>query len=141
MPRKPVDQGLGVHNGRPIIAKQIVITKTGDGLSESMTVTPVDLKDGQELYVSLKVKHAKTRYDNVYSKDDPTELIGFNEVYHLVAQGAVFDDRIDAGEQIAAMELRLKQKAAEDAANAERAKREAKGEFELPFPAAEDEEL
>ena len=129
--KKNVDAPLGLHNGLPILAKKIKIVKTGDGLSKAMTITPVEVKDGSVHYISMRLKQARTYYDNVFSKDDPDELIGFEEIIQFTAQAAVFDDRPDAAEQVTAMEERLEAKAKKEAAEAERKKREAKGEFQL----------
>jgi hypothetical protein len=129
--RKAVDAPLGLHNGLPILSKKIKIVRTGDGLSQAMTITPVDVKDGSKHYISMRVKQTRTYHDNVFSKDNPDELVGFEEVIQFAAQAAVFDDRPDAAEQVTAMEERLEAKAAKEAAEAERKKREAKGEFQL----------
>ena len=129
--KKNVDAPLGLHNGLPILAKKIKVTKTGDGLSQAMTIIPVDVKDGSEHYVSMRLRHTRTYHDNVFSKDNPDELVGFEEVIQFSAQAAVFDDRPDAAEQVTAMEERLEAKAKKEAAEAERRKREAKGEFQL----------
>ena len=128
--KKNVDAPLGLHNGLPISDKKVRFTNMG-GLSPGLTVTPVDVKDGAEYYISMRVKHAGTHFDNEFSKDDPDTLTGYVEVYQFSAQAAVFDDRPDAAEQVTAMEERLEAKAQKEAAEAERRKREAKGEFQL----------
>jgi len=137
--KKNVDAPLGLHNGLPIQRKRVKITNTGDGLSQAMTITPVDVKDGSEHYISMRIKHTRTYFDNVFSQDDPDNLIGFEEILQFSAQAAVFDDRPDAAEQVTAMEERLEAKAAKEAAEAERKKREAKGEFQLIRGEGDDE--
>ena len=96
-----------------------------------MTIVPVDVKDGSEHYISMRIKHTRTYHDNVFSKDDPDALVGFEEIIQFSAQAAVFNDRPDTAEQVTAMEERLEAKAAKDAANTERKKKEARGEFQL----------
>lgn len=137
--KKPAPEApLGLHNGLPILAKKIKITRTGDGLSQAMTITPVEVKDASEHYISMRVRQSRTYYDNVFSKDDPDELIGYDEVIQFAAQAAVFDDRPDAAEQVTAMEERLAEKARKEAAEAERKKKEARGEFQLIQGAGDD---
>lgn len=139
-PRKPKqDAPLGTHNGLPITARKIMVTNTGDGLSAAMTVVPVAVADGSEHFVSMRLRHSKTHYVNVFSKDDPEVLSGFEEVYQFRALGAVFDDRPDAAEQVLEMESRLEERAAAEALAEERRKREAKGEFTLESVPDEDE--
>lgn len=145
MPRatkKPaVEAPLGLHNGLPILSKAIKITNTGDGLSQAMAVTPIDVKDASEHFISMKLRHTRTYYDNVFSKDDPDTLVGFEEIIQFQAQAAVFDDRPDAAEQVTAMEERLAAKARKEADEAERKKREARGEFRLiPGEAPQDDD-
>ena len=127
---EPVDD-LGTHNGLPIMGHSIKITNTGDGLSKTMAVAPMRIEDGGDFIVSMRIKHTRTYYDNVFSKDDPDELIGYVEVTQFSAKGAVFDDRADASERVDEMEARIAARAAAEADAAETAKREAAGEFKL----------
>ena len=138
--KKNVDAPLGLHNGLPILAKKIKVTKTGDGLSQAMTIIPVDVKDGSEHYVSMRLRHTRTYHDNVFSQDDPDLLVGYEEVLQFRAEGAVFDDRADAAEQVFEMEARIAAKAAKEAARLEREKKKERGEFPLPdMPEDEDD--
>ena len=128
---------FGTHNKLPILARKIIKTNTGDGLSKAVDIVPMDFDPGGHYISSSKLQHRKTIFENVFSKDDPDSLIGYVQIDSFRELGSVFDDRPDAAEQIDAMEDRIAEKAAAKAAAEERAKREAKGEF--TFELAEEE--
>jgi hypothetical protein len=145
MPRKKRDRDdspVGVYyEGLPVLAIKIRVTNTGDGLSNAMSVTPVKIDDGSKHFVSMEIGHSKTIYENVFSKDDPDDLIGYNLVYQFTGMSAVFDDRPDAEDQVRAMEGRLAEKAAEETEERERTRRRARGEFSITEVPPTDQEM
>ncbi|HVB38571.1 MAG TPA: hypothetical protein VND92_08530 [Vicinamibacterales bacterium] len=82
---------LGTHEGYPILAVLMIVNKTGDGLSRAMEVAPHFVDVDSEAYLSVKVRHRKSRYDNVYDKHG--EILGVNLVQIFDAVGATFDER------------------------------------------------
>ena len=130
-PRKKPTNAVGTHRGKPVLAKKIKITNTGDGLSKAMAITPVKIDDGSEHFISMRLKHTRTYHDNVFSQDDPEKLVGYEEVLQFQAQGAVFDDRPDAAQQVVEMEERIAERAEAEAAAEEKRKRREKGEFTI----------
>ena len=136
--KKPEATQFWTHNKLPILARKIIKTNTGDGLSKAVDIVPMDFDPGGHYISSSKLQHRKTIFENVFSKDDPDSLIGYVQIDSFRELGSVFDDRPDAAEQIDAMEDRIAEKAAAKAAAEERAKREAKGEF--TFELTEEDE-
>lgn len=124
---------LGTHEGLPITERQIIINKTGDGLSKAMPFDPFDIAPDSEHFLNVHVRHRKTRFDNVYSKDDTDKLIGFIQIDILEATGVT-----RWADDVAADATREMERKIVDAA--EKAKAEKKGQFRLPEDAVVDAE-
>lgn len=84
---------LGIHKGLPITKEAAVITKGARVVSDAMQVALFDVEDGGYAYLSLEVRHAGERFVNVFSKDEPDKLIGYEHQIVLEAIGAAPDDR------------------------------------------------
>jgi hypothetical protein len=55
--------------GRDVTSHAIAVTNAGDGLSASIAVSPTDLHLGDEVYVILKTRVAKIRFEAVKDSD------------------------------------------------------------------------
>lgn len=128
MPRaKKVDSPLGEFEGKAVEGIKIIITKTGDGLSQAMTVAPKLLHQGNTGYIVLSYVTNKIRFDPVKAdKDDPDAVLGTHRIQILEATGATFVDRDLVGDIVEAMRDRIRKQ-----------KEEASGIFRLE-DAAED---
>lgn len=115
---------LGFHEGQKVLAHEIIINKTGDGLSDAMPFDPFEIEVNSEHYIVVHVQHRKTRFDNVYSKDEGHELIGVNRVDILDALGATRAQDDDVATMLSVME----QKVADEADRKRQAK---KGQFRM----------
>lgn len=127
------DAPLGRHEGLKILSRAIIVNKTGDGLSDAVDIEPHDVEVDGQYNLSVKIRHRKTRFDNVYTKpdkdsDDPPLLKGVDQVDIFDAITVVFDDREDTDKSLADMRQRI-------AAEAKRKKDAASGQFTLPDPA------
>jgi len=128
MPRaKKVDSPLGEFEGKAVEGIKIIITKTGDGLSQAMTVEPKLLHQGNTGYIVLSYVTNKIRFDPTKpDKDDPEAVLGTHRIQILEATGATFVDRDLVGDVVEAMRDRIRKQ-----------KEEASGIFRLE-DAAED---
>jgi hypothetical protein len=89
---------LGHHEGIKILEQQIVINKTGDGLSKAVGIDPTVIETDSERNLVVRIKHRKRTFKNVYSKPDkeseePPVLKGVIQIDHFDALGSAFDDR------------------------------------------------
>lgn len=68
---------LEPFEGRDVVATSIILTKTGDGLSQAMKVAPVVLHHGQVVDLVVRAAVVKIRHDPDTDKDrdDPDGLV------------------------------------------------------------------
>lgn len=132
MPRKkstPVAERTTEYvNGLPVMGQKVQVM-TSNALTRTAEVAPFEVVPGHDIIATFRLKHKGGGLDNVYSKDDPTQLAGFVRVakYELVV--GVVDDRPEAAEELARMQERVEAHAAELAEEKEREKKRANGEF------------
>src|ERR1019366_6811754 len=108
---------IGTFEGRTITHVNIIVQKTGDGLSKAMTVEPTILKQGDEGYVVMAFKTTKIRFDSV--KDEPRSAV---RVQILEATGATFADPDLVKKIVDEMTERIAEKAEADKIAAEEAR-------------------
>lgn len=72
---------LGDFEGRPITKTTVIIRKTGDGLSEAMTLDPVELHTGQRVRIVLEALVGPIRFDPILEKGEDT---GNSERKHIM---------------------------------------------------------
>lgn len=93
---------MDTFEGRDVVANSIAVTNAGDGLSAAVAVKPVALHLGDEVYVILRTKVAKVRFEAV--KDSDTDAA---RVAVLKTVGATITDlpavRKELGLQAAAI--------------------------------------
>lgn len=85
---------LTPFDGRPVETLAAIITKTGDGLSEALEVSPVESHIGERKTVAIDVFLKKVRFDPI--KD--SESLKRVEIWE--AEGATFVDRSVVGEAL-----------------------------------------
>jgi RecA/RadA recombinase len=54
---------LDPFEGRPVVATKIILTRTGDGLSQAMEIAPLVLHHGQVVDLVVRSQVAKIRHD------------------------------------------------------------------------------
>ena len=81
---------LEPFEGNEVIGIKIIITKTGDGLSKAMSVSPRLLQIEDEGYIVVKFHTQKIRFDDVTDKEGETQ--GVYRVQIMEALGATFVD-------------------------------------------------
>lgn len=119
---------LGEHEGKPITGVAAKITGAGDGLSESLNLSPVHLPMGGKGFALVPYEVVSHEYDFPKTGKDRVED-EMLETAVIKAEGCLLLDPDLVRDVAAQHRLRI-----EDArAAAEKAKREAKGEFELPL--------
>ncbi len=124
---------LGDHDGVPISQFAAKVTKAGDGLSESMRLSPMHLPIGGHGVLVMPFTVVSHEYD--YVKDGRTRIESERlETAVLEADGALLVDP-DLVEKVVAEHMTRILDARERAA---REKREKRGEFELPFADNDD---
>ena len=99
---------LGEYAGRDIARTTIAIQKTGDGLSESMSIDPQLLDIRSRVYVVLECDVKRHEFEPI----EDTDLLNLKQV--LVAQAATIVDEALVGEAIDKQKDRIKR--AKDAA-------------------------
>lgn len=62
---------LSTYQGQPVLAVAAALTGAGDGLSKALSVKPVELKFGEEVYVLAKASVEKHRHEPI-DKDNPS---------------------------------------------------------------------
>lgn len=126
------------YEGLPVTQVKTKITKTGDGLSESMSIAPIHIPS--EDYVVVVIYAKATKHDHVRATDgtgkDKITLDEFVETVTLQAEGAFLIDP----DLVAGPVVKHQQRVAEMREQIAREKREAKGEFGLPFPTEPDDQ-
>lgn len=121
------EEELGTFEGHPVERVKIIVTKTGDGLSEAMEVEPHILTQGDTGFVVLAFKTSKIRFDLTKRKgeDEDEGPITVDRIQILEATGATFVDRDLVGDVVDKMRQRIAELRAEEA----RRKAEERGEF------------
>jgi mannose/fructose/N-acetylgalactosamine-specific phosphotransferase system component IIC len=68
---------LGTFEGRDVVATSIILTRTGDGLSQAMKIAPLVLHHGQIVDLVVRAAVVKIRHDEDRDKDreDPEGLV------------------------------------------------------------------
>jgi hypothetical protein len=66
----PID--LGTFEGRPVRSQVVKVVKTGDGLSEAIAVTPVEMHMGEEVYFAVRGTVTRVGYEIVNDKGEDT---------------------------------------------------------------------
>jgi mannose/fructose/N-acetylgalactosamine-specific phosphotransferase system component IIC len=68
---------LEPFEGRDVVATSIILTKTGDGLSQAMKIAPLVLHHGQVVDLVVRASVVKIRHDPDTDKerDDPDGLV------------------------------------------------------------------
>lgn len=69
---------LGEHKGRKILGQSIIMRKTGDGLSKSVKVDPVEIEQGDTVYVLYEAQCIDVHHPPE-KRHDP----GFGGVYEV----------------------------------------------------------
>ena len=117
------------HDGVPVTGTRASLTGAGDGLSESLTLAPIHLPMGKRVMVIVPAEIVSHEYDFV--KDGKERIDGeYVETAVLKADGALLVDPDLVRDVVNAHMERIKEARVE----ADRARREAKGEFQLPLP-------
>jgi hypothetical protein len=124
------------YEGLPVTATAAKITKTGDGLSQSLRMAPLHVPSETKVMVLVYAKathHDHHRVTEGTGKDKEV-MEEFVEVVTLEAEGALLIDP----DLVGSIVTEHQQRVAEALFAAEREKREAKGEFELPLAVVPD---
>ena len=132
---KPSDlEGVPIpdHDGLPVTQVVATITKTGDGLSESMGMTPIHIPAEEHVLVLIVAKSRGHNYRRVVegTGKDATVLDEFTETLVLDAESALFLDPDLLADIVNEHTARV----AKARSDAEARKRAAKKEFQLPLP-------
>lgn len=126
------------YEGLPVTATQAKITKTGDGLSQSMAMNPMHVPSESKVMVLVYGKathHDHTRVTEGTGKSKSV-IDEFVETVTLEAEGALLIDP----DMVSDIVMEHQKRVVEARAQAERERREAKGEFELPLPSEPEDE-
>lgn len=110
MARKPKDEGLGLFEGRTVIGVEVIVRKTGDGLSEAVKVEPRLVQVGDEGYIVFAYKCVDLHFP-AENRQNPAEG-GVRRAQVLDAGVATFiDDDVvrDAIERQAEKNLRWRE--------------------------------
>lgn len=120
------------HDGLPVTQTKAIIDKTGAGLTESMAMAKVHIPVGTHVVVLVPAVAIRHQYDKIVEGSGKNEVVleEFAETVKLNAEGALFIDP-DLVQEVIEKHLERVKIARSDA---ERAKRDARGEPELPLP-------
>jgi uncharacterized small protein (DUF1192 family) len=139
-PVKPSDLeqiAIPDHDGLPITQTLAKITRTGDGLSESMSLTPIHIPVETKVMVLVPAIAKGHGYKRVTEGkgEDKHVIDEFAETVTLEATGALLLDP-DLVKTIVTEHM---DRIGAARAEAERLKKEAKGEFSLPFAEGDED--
>jgi hypothetical protein len=125
---------LGEHDGVPVTEVRTTLTGADGFLSESMRLAQVHLPHGSRVFVLVEafVESHEYDYPKVKGEYDREQEI---ETAVLKAQTAMFLDPDPVAEAMALHKARILERRAQ----IEIEKAEARGEFTLPFPDADDD--
>lgn len=98
---------LGKYKGYNILSTAIVVNKLGDGLSDAVAIEPVVPKMNESMFLGVRVRKTKERYDVVRDKNDSTKILGVVLVQIFDATGATFVDEGMVGKQVQSMVDRI----------------------------------
>lgn len=68
---------LGEYKGRPVVGMRGKLTKTGDGLSESLAIDPADLKQGDRVFILTEAVVEDHTYKRVAGTGANTLVVTF----------------------------------------------------------------
>jgi len=75
--------------GKPVKGIKLIVTRTGDGLSDSMEVDPVHLEIGDRTGVLILAETVKIRYEKHKYEKGEEDMDGLDRVQIIEAQGAI----------------------------------------------------
>lgn len=132
MPRaKAAPKPLTDFEGHEVVAAKIIVTNTGDGLSQNLKIAPVEYHHGEERIIVMRAVVVKVRHDEHTTKDsDEDGDLQLERVHIFRAGTAIVADEATAAkveDELAAQEERIK-----------KAKEEAEGTQRLDFPEGDD---
>lgn len=85
------DTDLGEYEGYPIIDTGVIITNTGDGLSDAMHVEYVYIEAGQEAYIVNRLRKSKDQHEFIRDKESG-KILGVKLIQVFKATGGAFSD-------------------------------------------------
>jgi hypothetical protein len=113
------DKDVEQYEGYDIIDTGIIITKTGDGLSETMRVAPVSIEPNAKAQIVVGLRKTKDRYDFIRDKASG-KILGVKWIQVFEATGAVFTKNQAAKSELDKMAEKI-----------EKARADAKGQLTL----------
>lgn len=120
---------LGVHQGKPVLAASVKITRAGDGLSKPLAAMPRGFDSGTRMPVMLWVEVGDDTFKPVKADADGP-VIGFTVKYNFIAEEAIVLDHVDHS-TLDAMFATQREAVADWEREQARLKKEAEGVHEL----------
>jgi len=120
------DKDVEQYEGYDIIDTGIIITKTGDGLSETMRVAPVSIEPNAKAQIVVGLRKTKDRYDFIRDKQSG-KILGVKWIQVFEATGAVFTKNQAAKSELDKMAEKI-----------EKAKADAAGQLTMVLGGADD---
>jgi hypothetical protein len=120
-------KGLSPFEGKDVAQAKIIVTNTGDGLSQNLKIEPVEYHHGERRILIMEADVLKVRFDRHATKDDDEDAEDALERVHIFRVGTaiVADEGVEAAVRAAldAQKERIR-----------KAKEEAEGTQRLAFP-------
>lgn len=62
-------KGLSSYEGRDVVQATIKVTNAGDGLSEAMSIEPIEMRHGETRYLLIEAVVTRVQYDELKDTD------------------------------------------------------------------------
>ena len=62
-------EGLSAFEGRDVVLATIKVTNAGDGLSDAMSIEPVEMHHGEKRYLLIEAEVTRVHYDELKDTD------------------------------------------------------------------------
>jgi len=62
-------KGLSSYEGRDVVQATIKVTNAGDGLSEAMSIEPIEMRHGETRYLLIEAEVTRVQYDELKDTD------------------------------------------------------------------------
>lgn len=92
MASKRSTAGLHQFEGRAVVAAKIIVTNTGDGLSQNLKIDPVEYHHGDVRTLIMEAVVVKVRHDEHTGKDEDEDEITLERVHIFRAGTALVAD-------------------------------------------------
>lgn len=105
------NEDLGEYEGYPIIDSGIIVTKTGDGLSDTVHVEYIYVEPGGDVHSVMRLRKTKDRHDFIRDKVSG-KILGVKLIQVFECTGAAFSDNKLARAAVQKMMDRIAEKKA-----------------------------